>query len=147
MKRTSILAGLVLGALTLTANAKNDQQAKVADHNFYGTTVSFQSRVSAAAGSISISGPNGFVARKASNYGVPSIQLANYGHVADGVYHYQLVVKQGGSQRLVDNGTNGRDPNKAHYGVKGAVQGGHFMVKNGQIVIPSKMIESSASKF
>lgn len=143
MKRKSILAAIAFCTIAVSANAKNNDQNKLADHNFYGTTVSFHSKVSASAGSLSIAGPNGFSASKASKYGVPSIQLVNFGYVADGIYNYQLVIKKGNPVRLIDNGTNGRDPDTPQYGVKGTLQSGHFYVKDGQIVIPSRATEAS----
>lgn len=133
MNRKISALALILSLTVLGVNAKQASSKLLASDNFYGTTVAFHAKMPVSSSEITIVGPNEFHAQTENKRGMVSVQLLDYGKVADGKYNYRMVVKSGPSVRLKEKMNNGRDPNKEYYGVKGRVQTGHFYVKYGSI--------------
>lgn len=101
--------------------------------SFSGTTVGFVAAKAYTNGTLTVAGPNGFAASVASKGGLPSLNLARSGPVADGQYTYQLTAATGQLDTSVTVQNNGRA--KANLRPrKGVALSGGFQVKGGSIV-------------
>jgi hypothetical protein len=134
MKPTALaLAGLLAAAVPSICPADDIVTAD----RFSGTEVSFAIKDSLSNVTLTIAGPEDFAATAFAPSGVPSIDLARVGPMADGLYHYQLTAATQEKVRSVAKLDNGRDDRGRIESRKGVVSSGTFWVKDGVIVKPS----------
>jgi hypothetical protein len=119
-------------SLALSAPCRADEL--VAGELFRGTQVSLELKRPVHAATLSISGPNAFHARAEARRGVPTIDLAQSGPVADGLYTYHLDAATDETVKVratLDNGRGARAPAEMR---KGVAASGTFWVRSGAIV-------------
>lgn len=136
MRLIVILVVFVLSSGLSAANALQqealDAQARLTDERI-GFTV--QGRYTNY--TLTITGPEGFVARAQGQRSAPTVRLADHGATPDGLYTYQLTAatdRIDPSARRVDQRTNGREPGVAAPLI-GALMTGQFRVENDRIRI------------
>ncbi len=133
MKGRLISIVAVIGLFIVsTVNAKEVKTHKISPQ-FNGSSIAFSSKSTSRNTTVTISGPDGFQARKFSENGIPSIDLYKSGKLVDGLYNYEITTATGKLVFIKDTINNGRGENDSHYARKGVTQTGHFRVVNGQI--------------
>jgi hypothetical protein len=86
---------------------------------------------------LTIGGPEGYLARAEGSRTPPTVRLADHGDVPDGVYSYQLTAATDQidpAARRVDQRVNGREPGLAAPRI-GAQLSGYFRVEDERIQI------------
>ncbi len=115
------------------AEAGNSGQKPVADVSIGSSGIHFVPNVSYRGLVISVSGPDGFVARKTATGGSPYFALSEFngGNCPDGLYSYELrVVPFAGIKKA-------RAERAKHEQVcRAQIQSGHFTVRGGAILVP-----------
>ena len=128
---------LLISIITFTASAlaMADNSHKVGVEKFDGSNIRFSEKIPVKNTTLSISGPNGFFASRASENGIPAINLFDFGAPSDGRYRYQITsatldeyTVQASDQR--NNGRVNQVPSTVN---KSVSQSGYFTFENGQI--------------
>jgi hypothetical protein len=147
--KCTLVTTVLLIAINIPADAKNigtntAKKQSIVSEQLHGTTVSFAASQQISQSSITVSGPAGFGARKLSTSGLTSLDLSNYGQLADGLYNYEITINAGELMLFKDTINNGRGENDKHYGPKGITHSGHFRVEGGSIKTYKQIKEVSA---
>lgn len=103
---------------------------------FSGGRVSFQTNDNLSNFVVRIAGPSDYYGQVSSARTLPSIRLADFGEVPDGLYSYEITAattQQVQSVRRATPGANGRTGN-AQVAYVGMSSTGTFYVQDGQIV-------------
>jgi hypothetical protein len=103
-----------------------------AQPSFSGTVVGFVALKSYSNGTLTVVGPNGFVAGATKKGGLPSLDL---GTVADGRYTYELDA----ATALLDTSAIPQNNGRPNTGIKprrSAALSGTFLVRGGSIFVP-----------
>ena len=126
------LAGAAIAVLGLCSVAAAD--TLVARASFAGTTIGFVAGKAYSNATLTVVGPNGYVATARSKTGLPALNLARSGAAPDGRYTYQLsaATAQADTAEIAQN--NGRA--KAVVARKGDAMSGSFQVIGGSIIAP-----------
>ena len=134
------LGAAALLALTLSGACRAGTLA--AQPSLSRTTVAFDPSKAYAGGTLTVVGPNGFVASISSDGGLPSLNLARFGALPDGQYNYQLdaATSQVDTSATVQN--NGRAKKDNLRPRKSDALSGTFLVKGGSIVTPIAALAS-----
>ncbi|MFT6660864.1 MAG: hypothetical protein ACJA0K_000846 [Maricaulis maris] len=87
---------------------------------------------------VSVSGPNGYHGQVFSERRAPSFRLADFGEVADGLYHFEMTAATqtyaAEPSSREQAGYNGREPT-AQRPREGVSFTGSFRVENGQVLV------------
>lgn len=135
----------VLGAgvyIALNFSSACWAETLAAKPSFSRTSIGFDALEAHTDATLTVVGPNGFAASVAIKGGLPSLDLAEFGAVADGEYAYQLsaaTAEPDTSVVLLDNGRENNDRPR-----KGVALSGVFLVKGGAIVIPPAATEPAS---
>jgi hypothetical protein len=142
LKNVLLSSALVLTVSTLfiTGNTIADTTKIIGIERFEGLTVGFTELDTVNNATVSISGPNGFVASNSAKSGIPTIYLVDFGVPSDGLYKYQITSSVVGTANTTKVGTqtagrlnNGRQERANKVASKGISQSGYFHLENGQI--------------
>lgn len=107
-----------------------------AQPSFSGTTISFAASKAYAGGTLTIIGPNGFLASARSKSGLPSLNLASVGAVPNGQYSFQLDAATSQADTSVVAQNNGRSTKASVRPRRSDGLSGTFLVRGGSIVTP-----------
>lgn len=146
VKNTLVKLSLGLAVIcSLPVSAANIKATSIINEVIYGSTVGFTSKGTVENSLITISGPDGYFARKFSKVGIPTIDLHSFGHLKDGLYLYEITTSAGKLVLIKDTINNGRGENDSHYARKGVTLTGHFRMINGQVKKYKKIKEPAIS--
>jgi hypothetical protein len=101
---------------------------------FSDTQIGFDPGASYNNYTLSVGGPNGFVARAESKTGTPTIDLRRFGTFDDGTYSYHLSASSDEKVVVRSALDNGRDGGATTSRLKAVSTSGEFLVKGGMIV-------------
>ena len=137
VKNALLSSVLVLTASTfiVTENVIAENYKKIAVEMFEGLTISFSEQRAVSNATLSISGPNGFVANSASENDIPSINLSDFGTLSDGRYKYQITSSALGdaNKKITSSLNNGRASDAPKIMHKSVSQSGYFYLEDGQV--------------
>jgi hypothetical protein len=127
-------------SLVLAASTACLADDLAADPTFSGGAIGFALKGNYSNLTLTVAGPGGFHASAFSHSGAPSIDLNQFGPLAEGTYTYQLTAAT--DQMLMDRTAvnNGRGV-AAAVPVRGVATSGTFMVRGGSIVQPGTQAE------
>ena len=101
---------------------------------FGDTQIGFDPGASYSNYTLSVGGPNGFVARAESKTGTPTIDLRRFGAYDDGTYSFHLSASADEKVPIRTPLDNGREGGPATARLKAVSLSGHFLVNGGTIV-------------
>ncbi len=116
-----------------------------ATERFSGTVASFDFKGQYSNATLSVSGPNGFVASATAKSGAPSLDLSRQGSLEDGLYKYHIVAgtqKKAKGRSALDNG---REHKSSEQQITASTSG-TFRVKGGTIVRNQAVAEPSKGR-
>jgi len=113
---------------------------------FSETQIGFDPGASYNNYTLSVGGPNGFVARVESTTGTPTIDLRRFGMFDDGPYSYHLSASSDEKVPVRTPLDNGRDGGPATSRLKAVSISGGFLVKGGTIVKPDAAARENAAR-
>ncbi|PWE18730.1 hypothetical protein DDZ18_03820 [Marinicauda salina] len=122
-------------ALSLFVAAPAAAETLRADERFTQTRLVFSVNGSYTNYTLTVSGPQGFHAQAHGERSAPTLRLADYGEVPDGVYNYQLTAATDRFREQVSQASrmnNGRENTTMRPRV-GASVSGAFHVRDGRI--------------
>jgi hypothetical protein len=145
MRFIAAICALTLG--TGFPAAALEQEALRADVRLTADRVGFDLQERYSNYTLTLTGPQGYVAQAEGARSAPTIRLADHGDVPDGVFTYSLTAatdRLDMSARLVDQRVNGREPGVARPRI-GAQMTGQFRVENGRIQIFEQVDEPASN--
>lgn len=117
-----------------------------ADPFISASQISVNTEAGASNTTLSVSGPNGFYVESFSQFGTPSLSMAEGGTLADGQYTWET---RSASNRMIESPkrglNNGRGDNERSFVNAAVIESGTFRVVNGAVVSPD-VVEKSTLK-
>lgn len=144
MRFTAFICALTL-ALGAASSSFSDEAMR-GDVRLTSDRIGFDLQERYSNYTLTVTGPNGYSARAEAARTAPTLRLADYGDVPDGIFTFSLTAatdRIDPSVRAVDQRVNGREP-----GVRaprlGAQMSGQFRVEDGRIQV-FEQVEEPAS--
>lgn len=133
---------LSLSVLMTVGGAHGQAQSVAADAGlsarYAGSRIYFDADPTYFNITVSVSGPNGYYGQVFSERRAPSIRLADFGSVVDGIYRFEMTaatqVYAAEPSSRAPAGHNGREPT-AQRPREGVSFTGSFRVQNGQVLV------------